>query len=308
MRFFPTTEAAERAGLRPCRRCDPAGVGVRHRHADAIERACRAIEGSPSPPALATLAADAGMSPSHFHRLFKAHTGVTPKAYAEANRAAAARRHLDAGGAVTDAIYAAGYESNGRFYATASERFGMTPSEYRKGAPDVAVRFAVARCRLGHVLVAATDRGVCAVELGNDAEALVASFQGRFHQAALVGDDEAFAELVAAVVALVEHPGSNHDLPLDIRGTAFQERVWRALRDIPAGETLTYGELATRLGMPGSARAVASACASNRLAVLIPCHRVVRRDGELAGYRWGVERKRRLLDRERAERGPENRA
>jgi AraC family transcriptional regulator of adaptative response/methylated-DNA-[protein]-cysteine methyltransferase len=207
---------------------------------------------------------------------------------------------LATGSSITGAIYDAGFGSNGRFYSSSTARLGMTPTTYRDGGAGTTVRFAVGRCTLGHVLVAATDAGVCAIELGDDPEVLVQALQDRFHAAELVGGDAPFDALVARVVALVERPGSDDDLPLDIRGTAFQERVWRALRQVPAGRTASYADIAAAVGQPRAVRAVAQACAANHLAVAVPCHRVVRTDGSLSGYRWGVERKRALLDREAA--------
>jgi AraC family transcriptional regulator of adaptative response/methylated-DNA-[protein]-cysteine methyltransferase len=300
VRFFETAAAAEATGLRACKRCDPTGPGDVERRARLVAQACRTIEASTEPVDLDALAAEAGMSRFHFHRVFKGVTGLTPKGYAQAHRAERARDALGQQATVTDAIYAAGFGSNGRFYASSNERLGMTPSEFREGGAGVDVRFAVGQCSLGAILVAATDKGVCAIEFDDDPGALLERFQDRFHGARLVGDDPTFDELVAQVVGLVEQPGLGTDLPLDVRGTAFQERVWRALRDVPAGETTTYAEIARRIGAPTSFRAVAQACGANRLAVAIPCHRVIRTDGGLSGYRWGIERKQALLERERA--------
>jgi AraC family transcriptional regulator of adaptative response/methylated-DNA-[protein]-cysteine methyltransferase len=299
VRFFTSAADAEATGLRACKRCDPTGPGGHERRARLVADACRTIEASFDPVDLDALAADAGLSRFHFHRVFKAVTGLTPKAYAQAHRAARARDELGEQPTVTDAIYAAGFGSNGRFYASSNERLGMTPSELRHGGAGVDVRFAVGQCSLGAILVAASDRGICAIELGDDPDALLARFQDRFHQARLV-NDPAYDDLVARVVGLVEHPELGTDLPLDVQGTAFQERVWRALREVPAGTTTTYAEVARRIGAPTSFRAVAQACGANKLAVAIPCHRVVRTDGDLSGYRWGIERKRALLDREAA--------
>jgi AraC family transcriptional regulator of adaptative response/methylated-DNA-[protein]-cysteine methyltransferase len=268
-----------------------------------VTRACRIIEGAEVPPTLGDLASEVGLSPHHLHRVFKAVIGVTPKAYAVATRAARARDGLDGGATVTDAIYGAGFASSGRFYEGAPGRLGMTPTQYRAGGSDSIVRFAVGECSLGAVLVAATDRGVCAIELGDDPDGLVRALQDRFHAAELVGGNDEFEALVARAVAIVEHPerpGLATDLPLDVRGTAFQERVWQALRAIPAGETRTYADIARAIGAPSSVRAVAGACGANHVAVAIPCHRVVRSDGSLSGYRWGVERKASLLAREAA--------
>jgi AraC family transcriptional regulator of adaptative response/methylated-DNA-[protein]-cysteine methyltransferase len=238
------------------------------------------------------------LSPSHFHRLFKAVTGLTPKAYTAAQRAQRVRSTLSTSSTVTEALYDAGYNSNGRFYATAHEVLGMTPSNYRAGGTRTAIRFAVGECSLGAILVAQSERGICAILLGDDADALTRDLQDRFPQATLIGGDTAFEQLVAQVVGFVEAPAVGLDLPLDIRGTAFQQRVWQALRTIPAGATASYTDIATRIGAPQAVRAVAQACAANPLAVAIPCHRVVRHDGALSGYRWGIERKRTLLARE----------
>ena len=298
VRFHASREEAEDAGFRACRRCRPHEPPVAQRHAEAVAAACRLIEGAEEIPTLDALAAAAGMSRFHFHRVFKSATGCTPRAYAAARRADRMREALREGGTVTDAVYDAGFNSNGRFYAAAPEILGMTPVTFRRGGEGETIRFAVGACSLGTVLVAATARGVCAIGLGDDPDALMHDLEDRFPRARLVGGDPEFEARVAQVVAFVEAPALGLDLPLDIRGTTFQQRVWRALRDVPAGATATYGEIAERIGAPGAARAVASACASNPLALAIPCHRVVRNDGTLSGYRWGVERKRALLDRE----------
>lgn len=273
----------------------------RRERTDLVAESCRYIETSDAQPSLAALAARAGLSSSHFHRLFKAETGLTPKAYAAAHRARKVREALRADGAsVTSALYDAGFGSSGRFYESSDRALGMRASDYRSGGDGIAVRFAVAQCSLGAILVAEGARGICAILLGDDPDRLARDLQDLFPKAELVGGDEAFERLVAEVVGFVEAPSVGLRLPLDVRGTAFQERVWRALREIPPGATTTYSELAARLGSPKSARAVARACAANRIAVAVPCHRVVRRDGDPAGYRWGVERKRALLERETA--------
>ncbi len=238
------------------------------------------------------------LSPFHFHRLFKATTGVTPRAYAAAHRVRRVRSELGRGATVTDAIYEAGFNSNGRFYATARDVLGMTPSAYRAGGRGESIRFAIGQCSLGAILVAATRRGVCAIALGDDPEALLRDLEQRFPQAQLTGGDAAFERSVARVIAFVERPDLGLDLPLDVRGTAFQERVWQALRKVPAGKTVSYADIARRIGARQAVRAVAQACAANAIAVAIPCHRVIRTDGKLSGYRWGVERKRALLERE----------
>jgi len=251
-------------------------------------------------PHLDAMAQAAGLSRYHFHRVFKAATGLTPKAYADAHRGRRVQDELARSQTVTAAIYRAGFNSNSRFYENASHLLGMTPTEFRAGGRDTAIRFAVGDCSLGAVLVAATQKGVCAIELGDDPNALVRNLQDRFPNAQLIGADREFEQLVARVVALVEAPADGFDLPLDVRGTAFQQRVWQALQDIPSGATASYSEIAKRIGRPKAVRAVAQACAQNPLAVAIPCHRVVRQDGDRSGYRWGVERKRALLERETA--------
>ena len=299
--FFPTPEAAERAGFRACKRCRPDRAAEPDRHVAMVRRACATIAAAEEPPSVAALAAEARLSPFHFHRVFKSVTGVTPKAYAAETRARRAAEALQTASTVTEAIYDAGFNASSRFYETATARLGMTPSAARRGGEGEVIRFAVGEASLGAVLVAATDKGVAAIMLGDDPEALVRELQDRFPRAKLVGGDAAFERTVAEVVGLVEAPGQRFDLPLDIRGTAFQQQVWQALRAIPAGATATYGEIARAIGRPKAVRAVAQACAGNPLAVAIPCHRVVRTDGDLSGYRWGVARKRALIEREVAQ-------
>lgn len=270
-----------------------------NKHAALVAQACRRIESSEHAPSLDDLAKQAGLSPFHFHRVFKAATGLTPKAYADARRAQAVRTTLARGtSSVTEAIFDAGFNANSRFYETADAMLGMRPAQYRAGGMDARIEFAIGQCSLGAILVARSDRGVCAIALGDDADALLRELQDRFPRAELIGGDAGFERLVAQVVGLIEQPNIGIDLPLDVRGTAFQQRVWQALRQIPAGETASYAQIAERIGSPKSVRAVAGACAANTLAVAIPCHRVVRSDGALSGYRWGVERKRELLGRE----------
>ena len=300
VRFHATREEAERAGFRPCKRCRPDRASLAEQHAATVTEICRLIETSSRVPALDALAARAGMSPFHFHRVFKGVTGLTPRAYAAAHRGERVRRELGKAPTVTAAIYDSGYSSNGRFYGESEQMLGMTPTEYRAGGARAEIRFAVGECSLGSILVARSERGVCAIFLGDDPEALTRELQDRFPRATLIGGDAAFEDVVAKVVGLIEAPGTGVDLPLDVRGTAFQQRVWRALREIPAGSTASYREIASRIGAPRAVRAVAHACAVNPVAVAIPCHRVVRSDGGLAGYRWGVERKRELLEREAA--------
>lgn len=298
VRFHDTRAAAEREGFRPCKRCRPDRPSVGQQDTARVAAACRQIDAAEAPPSLGTLARRAGLSPYHFHRVFKAVTGLTPRAYAAARRARRVRDELARRATVTEAIFESGFNSSGRFYAASGRMLGMTPGDYRAGGADVQIRFAVADCSLGAILVAESTRGVCAILLGDDPDALVRDLQDRFPRAALVGGDPDFETVVAAVVAFVEAPGVGLALPLDVRGTAFQERVWKALGEIPIGSTVSYADLATKIGAPRSARAVAQACAANTLAVAIPCHRVVRRDGDLSGYRWGVDRKRALLEKE----------
>jgi AraC family transcriptional regulator, regulatory protein of adaptative response / methylated-DNA-[protein]-cysteine methyltransferase len=300
VRFHATRQEAEAAGFRPCKRCRPGERGLAERHAAAVAKACRLIETSEEMLNLDALAESAGMSRFHFHRVFTTATGVTPKAYATAHRARRVREELSRSDTVTDAIYGAGFNSNGRFYANSSAVLGMTPTDFRSGGTGTSIRFAVGECSLGSILVAATDKGVCAILLGDEPEPLVRDLQDRFPRARLIGGDKGFEHLVATVVGFVEAPALGLDLPLDVRGTAFQRRVWQALREIPAGSTASYAGIAERIGAPKAVRAVGHACAANAIAVAIPCHRVVRTDGALAGYRWGVERKRALLAREAA--------
>ena len=296
--FHDTPAAAERAGFRACMRCKPDQPPLAERQAAQVAALCRLIERSEQVPTLDELASHAGLSAFHVHRMFKAITGVTPRAYAAAHRARRVRGELRSRGTVTEAIYGAGYSSSARFYEQSNALLGMTPPSFRAGGTDHEIRFAIGACTLGAILVAATRRGVCAILLGDDPEALAHDLERRFPRAQLVGADPEFEELVAQVVGLVEQPRIGTRLPLDIRGTAFQQRVWKALTRIPAGKTASYAEIASRIGAPRAVRAVAQACAANALAVAIPCHRVVRTDGDLSGYRWGVERKRALLDRE----------
>jgi AraC family transcriptional regulator of adaptative response/methylated-DNA-[protein]-cysteine methyltransferase len=298
VRFHASREAAERAGFRPCNRCRPERPPLAARHAATIAAACRLIEKADTVPALEELAKRVAMSPYHFHRTFRKITGVTPRQYAAAHRAQRVRRALDRGRTITAAIHDAGYGSSSRFYEQSNALLGMTPRDYRAGGVSAEIRFAVGQCSLGALLVAASERGVCAIALGDDPDALARGLQDRFPRARLIGGDRRFERLVATVVGFVDAPATGLDLPLDVRGTAFQQRVWRALCAIRPGRTATYAEIARRIGAPKAVRAVARACAANALAVAIPCHRVVRSDGGLSGYRWGVERKRALLRKE----------
>jgi AraC family transcriptional regulator of adaptative response/methylated-DNA-[protein]-cysteine methyltransferase len=299
--FHATCADAEQAGYRPCKRCKPDQPSLAKQYAAMVARICHLIETADTMPSLDTLSQAAGMSRYHFHRIFKAIAGVTPRAYAAAHRGKRVREELARSDTVTAAIYDAGFNSNGRFYANADQVLGMTPTSYRSGGASVDIRFAVGQCSLGAILVAATDKGVCAILIDDDPDFLVRDLQDRFPRANLIGGDHDFERMVAQVVGFVEAPTLGLDLPLDIRGTAFQQRIWQALREIPLGSTVSYAELAQRIGAPKAVRAVAQACAANALAVAIPCHRVVRSDGALSGYRWGVERKRILLQRETIE-------
>jgi AraC family transcriptional regulator, regulatory protein of adaptative response / methylated-DNA-[protein]-cysteine methyltransferase len=298
VRFHASAHDAERAGFRPCQRCQPDRPTAFAPHADAITAACRAIESAENPPSLAELSRAAGLSRFYFLRIFAKQTGLTPAAYAAAHRADRARLALRQRPTVTDAIYEAGFNSNGRFYATASRMLGMKPKNYSRGGAGETIRFAIGECSLGSILVATSTKGICAVSLGDDPNRLGRELQDTFPNAKLIGADRNFERLIARVIGLIEAPRIGQSLPLDIRGTAFQRRVWRALSDIHPGSTATYSEIAAIIGAPKSVRAVASACAANKLAVTIPCHRVVRMDGQLSGYRWGVKRKRALLRRE----------
>ncbi|HEV7364951.1 MAG TPA: bifunctional DNA-binding transcriptional regulator/O6-methylguanine-DNA methyltransferase Ada [Gemmatimonadales bacterium] len=298
VQFHATRQEAEAAGFRPCKRCKPDQPSLLEEHTAMVTEACRFIESSPEAPRLEELAAPAGVSTFYFHRVFRAITGLTPRAYTAAHRGKRVRKELARAGTVTSAIYDSGYNSNGRFYGESPQVLGMAPTTYRAGGANVDIHFAVGECSLGSILVARSEVGVCAIYLGDDPDVLVRELQDRFPRATLIGGDEEFEQLVAQVVGFVESPAVGLDLPLDVRGTAFQQRVWQALREIPAGSTATYTEIAGRIGAPKSVRAVAQACAANPVAVAIPCHRVIRHDGGLSGYRWGVERKRALLQRE----------
>nr|WP_299598367.1 bifunctional DNA-binding transcriptional regulator/O6-methylguanine-DNA methyltransferase Ada [Sphingomonas bacterium] len=291
VRFFPDGAAAAAAGLRPCRRCRPDEAA---RDIAGLAEAIRFIEASAGPPPLADLAAAAGYAPHHFHRLFKRATGVTPAAYARGVRARRAAAALEEEMPVTDALYDAGYAAPSRFYADADDRLGMTPSAWRDGGRGAAIRWATAETSLGRVLVAATGRGICRLSFGEDAAALAA----RFPHARIEAGGDGLADLVTRAVAAVEAPGQAHDLPLDIRGTAFQEAVWAELARIPPGETASYAALAARAGKPGAARAAGSACGANPVAVLVPCHRAKRGDGSLGGFAYGLTMKTELLRRE----------
>ena len=302
VQFHKTCEDAERAGFRACKRCKPGQPDLTETHTRIIAESCRLIETVETAISLNDLANKAGLSSYYFHRLFKSVTGLTPKDYAAAHRAKKIRHELNKDTSVTDAIFDAGYNSNSRFYEKSTQMLGMTPSNYKAGGSNTILRFAIGECSLGAVLVASSERGVSAIFLGQDPEILIQDLQDAFPKAQLIGADQDYEALIAKVVGFIEAPLSGQEfikhLPLDIRGTVFQQRVWQALQQIPVGKTVSYSELATLIGLPKAVRAVASACAANKLAVAIPCHRVVRTDGELSGYRWGVERKKALLDLE----------
>jgi AraC family transcriptional regulator of adaptative response/methylated-DNA-[protein]-cysteine methyltransferase len=299
VRFFATNKEAAAAGFRPCKRCRPDGLSIQDTLAQAITKATALIEAAEGRPDLNAIAREAGLSRHHFHRAFKSLAGVTPGSYYRSLREGRAVAGLKKGTAVTEVIYDAGYGSSSRFYETLAPKLGMKPGTFLKGGAGEVIRFAVGECSLGSILVAATDKGICAIQLGDDPEALVDALQERFPNASLAGGDAGFERVVAEVIGMAEDPARGLRLPLHVRGTAFQLKVWEALRTIKPGETLTYKELAAKIGTPGAVRAVASACANNKIAVAIPCHRVVRTGGVLAGYRWGVERKAVLLARER---------
>jgi AraC family transcriptional regulator, regulatory protein of adaptative response / methylated-DNA-[protein]-cysteine methyltransferase len=296
--FYESCAAAENAGYRPCKRCHPRRHTADRRQTQLVLQACHLIETSEQSPKLRELAQAAGLSPHHFHREFKEATGLTPKAYTDTRRRRCLQSSLRKGVTVTEALTTAGFPSSGAFYAASTDILGMTPKIFRSGGPNETIRFAVGESFLGTLLVAQSQKGVCAILLGDSPKQLVHDLQDQFPKANLIGGDEQYEQLVAKVIGLIENPSASPELPLDIRGTIFQHLVWEALRRIPPGTTMTYRELAEAIGKPKAVRAVAGACAANKLAVAIPCHRVVRTDGSLSGYRWSVERKKLLLDQE----------
>jgi AraC family transcriptional regulator of adaptative response/methylated-DNA-[protein]-cysteine methyltransferase len=300
VRFYDTAEAAEHAGYRACKRCKPGSPPLADRHSAIAAAACRQIDEAEEEPNLEMLSDTAGMSPSYFNRTFKKVVGVTPKQYAMARRSESVRRELAAGESVTGAIYAAGYGASSRFYESARSRLGMKPSDYRAGGLGASIRYATGRSWLGPVIVAATEKGICGILFADDEDALLSNLEARFPEATLEAAEPGsdFERWFIRTLASIEKPELGFELPLDVKGTAFQERVWRALREIPFGETASYAEVAAAIGSPKSARAVAGACAANPVAIAIPCHRVVRGDGNISGYRWGVEKKAKLLANE----------
>ena len=302
VRLHESIAAAEAAGFRACRRCNPRGMSIDAANTSIVTKACRLLDEASEPLSLTQLAQAVELSPQYFHRLFKKATGLTPKAYATAGRSTRLRKGLVKAATVTEAFHDAGFGSNGRFYEASAGVLGMSPAHYRAGGAHEVLTFAVGQCALGAILVASSAHGVAAILLGDDPAALVRDLEDRFPKVRLVGGDSTYEQLVAQVVGFVESPGRGLALPLDVRGTAFQHRVWMALREIPAGQTASYTTIAEKIGSPRSVRAVAGACAANLLAVAIPCHRVVRQDGSLSGYRWGVERKRELIARESTDR------
>jgi AraC family transcriptional regulator of adaptative response/methylated-DNA-[protein]-cysteine methyltransferase len=299
--FFDDGAGAEAAGFRPCKRCRPDRARIVDPRLAAVAEACRRIEAAETAPSLDVLGEITGYSPFHLQRMFQAMVGVSPKQYAEAVKAERLRRGLRAGGEVTDALYGAGYGSPSRVYEKSASLLGMTPASFAGGGRGAAIRFAVADGPLGRVLAASTDKGLCMVALADDDASLEAELHRDFPEAQIVRDDAGLKPTMEAVLAYLDGRGAADTLPLDVRATAFQWQVWQALAAIPPGETRTYGELAESLGKTGAARAVGRACATNPVSLIIPCHRAVGSNGSLTGYRWGTDRKRALLARERGQ-------
>jgi AraC family transcriptional regulator of adaptative response/methylated-DNA-[protein]-cysteine methyltransferase len=297
--FYPTPAAAEAAGFRPCKRCRPSDASIGERHVAAIGRACALIRAQDTLPSLAELADAAHLSRFHFHRVFKQITGTTPREWGKAHRLDRFAERLDSGESVAAAVYGAGFGASSRAYAAAPNGLGMTPGARRHGGRGETIRFTTVKTGLGWALVAATARGICMTALGDERAALEAELRRQFPAALIWPADATLIAWAEQIVSFIIRPDAQPDLPLDIRGTAFQAQVWRALQKLPPGRTTSYSEIAAALGRPEAVRAVARAIASNNLALLVPCHRVVRSDGALAGYRWGIERKRALIARER---------
>lgn len=298
VRYFANAAEAQAAGLRACRRCKPLSASSQQQQTQAVKHACEQLANDTEDKSLDELAKHAGLSASHFQRLFKRIVGITPKQYEMACRKKRFRELLQADGRVTDAIYNAGYNSSGVAYANTSETLGMTPARYQNGALNLAIRYALTKTKLGWLLVAVTKKGVCAIEFGDSKAQLKITIKKQFAKAHLLEDQKTLRPLTQIIAGFVDHPTDGLDLPLDIKGTAFQHQVWQALRDIPFGELRSYSDVAQAIGKPRAVRAVASACANNSLALAIPCHRVMRSDGSLGGYRWGLERKQALIDQE----------
>jgi AraC family transcriptional regulator of adaptative response/methylated-DNA-[protein]-cysteine methyltransferase len=294
--FFTNPNDAERAGYRACLRCKPTEISSQARY---VTRARQLLDNAEGVVTLAELSQRVGLSPFHLQRLFKRATGLSPREYQAARRMAQVKTKLRKGDDVTTALYDAGFGSSSRLYEKAPQQMGMTPGEYRRGGAGSTITFAVASTPLGRLLVAATERGLCAVRFGENAAELQRNLRDEFHAAALQRDDAAMQKYVEPLLAAIRGENTTIDLPLDVRATAFQMKVWEKLREIPSGETRSYSEIARQIGSLSAVRAVARACASNPVALAVPCHRVVRSDGDLAGYRWGVERKKKLLEGER---------
>lgn len=297
VRFFADAQQAQDAGFRPCKRCLPDKDSAQQHRLDKIARACQLLE-QESPLTLDELAQQVAMSPYHLHRLFKATTGMTPKVWQQSWRARRLRDALAKGAPVTQAILNAGFPDSSSYYRKADQALGMTAKQFRKGGDNVSVRYTLADCALGRCLVAESERGICAILLGDDDATLVADLHALFPAAQDVPAEANFQQRVREVIVAINSRDASLSLPLDIRGTAFQQQVWQALRTIPCGETVSYQQLASAIGKPKAVRAVASACGANKLAIVIPCHRVIRGDGALSGYRWGIARKAQLLQRE----------
>jgi AraC family transcriptional regulator of adaptative response/methylated-DNA-[protein]-cysteine methyltransferase len=301
VRFFPDAPVAEAAGFRACRRCRPGEAHDGDSRAELVHRVCRWIEAQDGVPwTLDDLGRETGVSPWHLHRTFKAVVGITPRQYADTCRLKRLKQGLREEKDVTEALYEAGYGSSSRLYERAADQLGMTPGTYRRGGRNTRLGYATTSCALGRLLVAASDQGVCAVSLGESDAELVDALRREFPEAEIQPEPARLGQWVDLLLRHLEGREPCLDLPLDVRATAFQRRVWEALRTIPAGSTRSYAEIARSLGQPGAARAVGRACGANPVALVIPCHRAVREDGSLAGYRWGVERKQRLIERERA--------
>ncbi len=296
--FFASSGEAERAGFRACKRCRPNAASRRTRHGQTVAHACRLIEEAETPPALNELAAAVGLSPFHFHRVFKNAVGVTPREYAAAHRLRRVQDGLRGGASVTRTIYDAGFGSSSRVYEKTATQLGMTPRHYQRNGAGMQIQYTIVPCALGQLLVATTERGVCAVKLGDNAGELERILFDEFSAANIVRHDQAHGDWVQAILEFVAGSEPHLDLPLDVRATAFQKQVWQALQKIPYGETRTYSDIARSIGQPSAVRAVATACGANPAALVVPCHRIVRSDGGLGGYRWGIERKRELLARE----------
>ncbi len=298
IRFFDSPQAAESAGFRPCKRCHPDQPSAQENHTQHIIQACEMMEQADECPSLQTLSEAVGLSPFYFQRLFRKIVGVTPKQFFTQKRSVRVQASLPLGDTVTEVLYEAGFGSSAQFYNQAEEILGMKPVEYQNGGKGARILYAIHPSYLGWVLIAATQVGICAIEFGDDPQDLEETLKTRFPLAAYTEEDPLFSSWVKETLTFLEQSAPNLDLPLDIQGTAFQRRVWMALREVPRGTQVSYSEIARRIGQPKAARAVAQACAANRLAIAIPCHRVIRENGELGGYRWGIERKRKLLERE----------